>query len=87
MSDLFQVVGGDVVDRGLDVGPLQAVEAPLQRPHEALPQVVHRADQLVRHRLVQAHHDQVLDLVDARLDLFRCDGVTVGCHDDVWGGG
>lgn len=82
-AHLLQVVGGDVVDRRLDVGLLQAAEAALQRSYEALPQVVHRADQLVGHRLVQTDHDQVLDLLDAGLDLFGCNRISVGRNDDV----
>lgn len=71
------------MDRRLDVRLLQAVEASLQRSYEALPQVVHRADELVRHCLIQTDHYQVLDLVDAGFDLFRCDGISVSCHNDV----
>lgn len=55
--------------RRLHVRLLQAGEASLQRAHEALPQVVHGADELVGHGLVESNHDQLLDLVNAGLDL------------------
>lgn len=83
---LLQVVGCYVVYRGVDVGLLQAVETALQRAHEALPQVVHRADELVGHRLVQTHHNQLLDLVDARLDVLGGHRLSVWCHNDIWVG-
>lgn len=79
------MVGRDVVDRRLDVRLLQAVEASLQGSYEALPQVVHRAGELIRHRLIQTHHYQVLDLVDAGFDLFRCHGIPVSRYNDVCG--
>ncbi len=37
---LFEVVGGDVA-AGLGCLLLKAAQASLQRPHEALPQIVH----------------------------------------------
>lgn len=75
------------MDRRVDVRLLQTVEASLQSPHEALPQIVHRADELIRHGLVQANHDQLLDLVDARFDLPRRDGFSVRGYNDVCSGG
>lgn len=73
------------MDRRLDVRLLQAVEASLQRSYEALPQVVHGADELIGHRLIQTNHYQVLDLVDAGFDLFGCNRISVGGYDDVCG--
>lgn len=55
--------------RRLDVRLLQAGEASLQRAHEALPQVVHGADELVGHGLVEPDDDQLLDLMNAGFDL------------------
>lgn len=74
------------MDRRLDVRLLQAVETSLQRSYEALPQVVHGADELVRHRLIQTNHNQFLDLMDAGFDVFRCNRISVGRYDDVCGG-
>lgn len=82
-SHLFQVIRGDVVRVRVGGGLLQAGQAPLQGSNEALPQVVHRTDQLVGHGLVQTDHYQLLDLVDAGFDFLRCDRFTVGCYYDV----
>lgn len=80
---LLEVVGGDVVCAGLGRGFLQAAQASLQRSHEALPQVVHGAGQFISHGLVEPDHNQILDLTDAHLDVFRAHGLRVRCHDDV----
>lgn len=74
--------------RSVQVG-LQAAEAALQGPHEALAEVVHRADELVGHCLVQPYHDQFLDLLDAGFDIPGGDWLSVGCHNDIcgWEGG
>lgn len=71
------------MDRGLHVRLLQTGETSFQGAHEALPQVVHGADELVGHGLVQSNYDQLLDLMDARFDLLRRDRLAVGRHDDV----
>ena len=63
------MIGSDIVDRGIDVRLLQTVETSLKSSYEALPQIVHRADELVRHSLIQTDYYQLLDLVDARFDL------------------
>lgn len=73
--------------RRIDVRLLQTGETSLQSSYEALPQIVHGADELVGHGLVQANHYQLLDLVDARLDLPRCDGFSVCGHNDVYSWG
>lgn len=62
------MIRSDVVDRGVDVGLLQTAKATLQSPHKTLPQIVHGADQLICHRLIQTHHYQLLDRVDAGFD-------------------
>ncbi|TNN85585.1 hypothetical protein EYF80_004218 [Liparis tanakae] len=41
---------------------LLTVETSLQSSYEALPEIVHRADQLIGHGLIQADHYQLLDL-------------------------
>ena len=66
---LFEVIGCDIVDRGINGGFLQTAEAAFQSSYEALSQIVHRAYQLIGHGLVQPTHDQLLDLLDAGLDL------------------
>lgn len=75
------------MDRRVEVRLLQTVQTSLQSSYEALPQIVHRADELIRHGLVQANHYQLLDLVDARFDLLRCDGFSVCGYDDVYSRG
>lgn len=82
-AHLFKVIGSDIVDRRIHVRLLQTVETSLQSSHEALPQVVHRADELICHSLIQAHHYKFLDLVNARLDLLRCNKLSITCCSDV----
>lgn len=82
-SHLFEVIRSDVVNGWIEGGLLQTAEASLQSSYKALPQVVHRADELVGHSLIQAHHDQLLDLVDAGLDVLRRNRLSVWRYDDV----
>ena len=77
------MIGSDIVNRRIRSRLLQAVEASLQSSYEALPQIVHRADELIGHRLIQTHHYQLLDLVDARFDLLRRNRLSVSCYNDV----
>lgn len=66
------MIGGDIVDRRVYVRLLQAGETSLQSSYEALSQIVHRADELIGHGLVQPNYYQLLDLMNARFDLLRC---------------
>lgn len=77
------MIRSDVVNGRIQSGLLQTTEASLQRSYEALPQVVYGADELVGHGLVQAHHDQLLDQVDAGFDLLGCNRLSVWCYNDV----
>lgn len=82
-AHLFEVIGSDIVDRRIHVRLLQTVKTSLQSSHKALPQVVHRADELICHGLIQTHHYEFLDLVNARLDFFRRNRLSVSCCSDV----
>lgn len=85
-ANLFEVIGSDVVDRRIIVRLLQTVETSLQCSYEAFPQIVHRADQLIRHRLIQTNYYQLLDLMDARFDVLRRNRLSIRCYNDVWSG-
>lgn len=77
------MIGSDIVDRRIDVRLLQTVETSLQSSYTALPQVVHRADQLIRYGLIQTNYYQFLDLVDARFDLLGCNRLSIGGYNYV----
>lgn len=95
LPDLFEIVAGDVHGalpalvqapgrvHGALPGLLQALEAPLQGPHEALPEVIHRADEFVSHGLVEPGDDQLLDLLDAAFDVLGADRLAILGDDDV----
>lgn len=73
------------MDRRVYVRLLQAGETSLQSSYETLSQIVHRADELIGHGLVQPNYYQLLDLMNARFDLLRCNGLSISCYDDVCG--
>lgn len=84
LTHLFEMIRSDIVNRRIKVGLLQTVEASLQSSYKALPQIIHRADEFIRHSLIQTGHYQLLDLVDAGFYLFWRNRLSICCHDDVY---
>lgn len=64
----------------------KALQTPLQGPNKAFPQVVHWADQLVGHGLIEPGDDELLDLADAGFDLPGPDCFSILRDNDIYRG-